>query len=145
MDERHPPPPARAPLPEGWWNLPLRTRRIIAAGVAAMFVATVAIGAVVVRDDGHIDPAAFVTALPPERIELWDALAECESEGRWDLDAGNGYFGGLQFALVPWAGVGGEGSPAEASREEQIMRAEMLHDLQGWDAWPRCSARLGLG
>ena len=60
-------------------------------------------------------------------------------------NTGNGYFGGLQFTLVSWEGVGGFGSPANASREEQIMRAEMLYDLQGWGAWPRCSAQLGLG
>lgn len=75
---------------------------------------------------------------------MWDALAECESGGRWDLSTGNGLEGGLQFEQSSWLEVGGEGSPAAASREEQIMRAEFLYDLQGWDAWPACSAQLGL-
>lgn len=145
MDDRPPTPPARAPLPDAWWNLSLRTRRIVAAGVVALVVVAVTIGASAVRDDGATDPAAFVAGLPDERVALWDELAECESGGQWDLDSGNGHFGGLQFTQVSWEGVDGVGSPALASREEQIMRAEMLHDLQGWGAWPRCSVRLGLG
>ena len=60
------------------------------------------------------------------------------------VDTGNGYLGGLQFSQVSWEEVGGTGSPAAASREEQIMRGEFLFDLQGWGAWPRCSAQLGL-
>ena len=30
------------------------------------------------------------------------------------------------------------------SREEQIARAEILLDRQGWEAWPACSRQLGL-
>ena len=63
---------------------------------------------------------------------------------RWDLSTGNGFEGGLQFSRSSWIEVGGEDSPAAASREEQIMRGEFLYDLQGWSAWPACSAQLGL-
>ena len=145
------PTPARAPLPDAWWNLPLRTRQLIAAGVVVLLGAVVVVVAMSVSGgdgDGEDEPTeaeAFVAALPPGREATWDALAQCESEGQWDRDTGNGYFGGLQFSLVSWEGVGGFGSPAQAPREEQIMRAEMLHELQGWNAWPRCSAQLGLG
>ena len=39
---------------------------------------------------------------------------------------------------------GGSGNPAAASQNEQIMRASMLQADQGWVAWPRCAAQLGL-
>jgi hypothetical protein len=133
-------------LPDAWWRLSLRTRRLIAAGVAVGVVALVAglVSLITGGDDGEPAPVVFVASLSPARVATWDDLAGCESEGRWDLDTGNGYFGGIQFGLVSWQEVGGAGSPAAASREEQIMRGEFLYDLQGWGAWPRCSAQLGL-
>jgi Transglycosylase-like domain len=76
--------------------------------------------------------------------EPWISLAECESGGDWDIATGNGYYGGLQFSLRSWEWVGGSGYPHHASPSEQVYRAERLLDLQGWGAWPTCSARLGL-
>lgn len=75
---------------------------------------------------------------------VWDQLARCESGGNWATNTGNGYYGGLQFSLGSWRGVGGSGLPSDASREEQIMRAEILLARQGWGAWPACTAKLGL-
>jgi LysM repeat protein len=75
---------------------------------------------------------------------VWDQLAQCESGGNWGTSTGNGYYGGLQFSQGSWNAVGGSGSPANASREEQIARAEQLRARQGWGAWPACSRRLGL-
>jgi LysM repeat protein len=75
---------------------------------------------------------------------VWDQLAMCESGGNWAINTGNGFYGGLQFTLSSWAGVGGSGYPNQASREEQIMRGQMLQARQGWGAWPACSAKLGL-
>lgn len=74
----------------------------------------------------------------------WDALAQCESGGRWDLNSGNGFFGGIQFSLTSWRAVGGSGYPNDASREEQIARGQALLELQGPGAWPVCSYRAGL-
>ena len=74
----------------------------------------------------------------------WDRLAQCESGGRWNVNTGNGYYGGLQFSLSSWRAVGGSGYPNEASKAEQISRAEMLKARQGWGAWPTCTAKLGL-
>ena len=90
------------------------------------------------------DAAEFVRSLPAPRVSTWDDLAQCETEGKWDTATGNGFYGGLQFTQASWLEVGGTDSPHQASREEQIMRAEFLHDLQGWSAWPNCSAQLGL-
>lgn len=75
---------------------------------------------------------------------VWDSLSQCEAGGNWAINTGNGFYGGLQFTLSSWAAVGGSGYPNEASREEQIMRGEMLQARQGWGAWPACSAKLGL-
>ena len=75
---------------------------------------------------------------------VWDQLAACESGGNWAINTGNGYYGGLQFTLSSWQGVGGTGYPNQASREEQIMRGQMLQARSGWGAWPACSAKLGL-
>ena len=74
----------------------------------------------------------------------WDELAECESNSTWDINTGNGYYGGFQFALGSWQSVGGQGYPHEHSPAEQIHRAELLQDAQGWNAWPTCARIIGL-
>jgi LysM repeat protein len=75
---------------------------------------------------------------------VWDRLAECESGGNWGTNTGNGYYGGLQFDQQTWESVGGQGSPHEASRDEQIARAEQLRAQRGFQPWPACSQQLGL-
>lgn len=75
---------------------------------------------------------------------VWDSLAKCESGGNWGINTGNGYYGGLQFSLPTWRSVGGSGYPHQASREEQITRAEILLARSGWGQWPACSKKLGL-
>jgi len=75
---------------------------------------------------------------------VWDRLAQCEAGGNWSINTGNGYYGGLQFTLSSWRGVGGGGYPHQASKSEQIARAKMLLASQGWNAWPACSAKLSL-
>jgi resuscitation-promoting factor RpfC len=73
----------------------------------------------------------------------WDAIADCESGGNWSTDTGNGAYGGLQFKPTTWAAHGGFGSPATASREEQIRVAENVLATQGIGAWPTCGVRGG--
>lgn len=75
---------------------------------------------------------------------VWDSLAQCEAGGNWSINTGNGFYGGLQFTLSSWKAAGGSGYPNQASREEQIARGERLLAMQGWGAWPACSAKLGL-
>lgn len=75
---------------------------------------------------------------------VWDRLAQCESGGNWSINTGNGFYGGLQFTLSSWRAVGGSGYPHQASKAEQIARAERLKAVQGWGAWPACSRKLGL-
>ncbi len=77
-------------------------------------------------------------------IETWEDLAECESHQTWDLNTGNGYYGGLQFSLGTWQNVGGQGYPHQNSKWEQIHRGEILQERSGWGQWPHCSRELGL-
>lgn len=71
----------------------------------------------------------------------WDAIAQCESGGNWGISTGNGFSGGLQFTPSTWHANGGSGSPAGASREEQIRVAENVLHSQGIGAWPVCGRR----
>ncbi|HUO38269.1 MAG TPA: transglycosylase family protein [Mycobacterium sp.] len=71
----------------------------------------------------------------------WDAVAACESGGKWSTNSGNGYHGGLQFTLGTWRANGGSGSPENASRAEQIRVAENVLQTQGRGAWPVCGRR----
>jgi hypothetical protein len=75
---------------------------------------------------------------------VWDRIAACESGGNWAINTGNGYYGGLQFSLSSWRGVGGSGLPSDASKAEQIARAQILQARQGWGAWPVCSIKAGV-
>ncbi len=71
----------------------------------------------------------------------WDAIAQCESGGNWGINTGNGHYGGLQFKPATWSANGGVGSPAGASRAEQIRVAENVLRTQGLGAWPKCGPR----
>src|SRR3954452_18664201 len=73
----------------------------------------------------------------------WDAIAQCESGGNWSTNSGNGNYGGLQFKQATWSSNGGVGSPATASRAEQIRVAENVLRTQGLKAWPKCGAQAG--
>ncbi|MFB0835238.1 transglycosylase family protein [Arthrobacter halodurans] len=77
----------------------------------------------------------------------WAALAQCESGGNWAINTGNGYYGGLQFSLSSWQGVGGTqyaAFPHQATPAQQIAAAEKLRANGGWGHWPACSSKLGL-
>lgn len=87
-------------------------------------------------------PAAAEPALG-----IWDRLAECESNGRWGLNTGNGFMGGLQFDRQTWLAYGGgQYAPRAdlATRAQQISIAQRLQAARGFGPWPACSRRLGL-
>lgn len=79
----------------------------------------------------------------PNDPATWDRLAQCESGGDWHINTGNGYYGGIQFSLSSWRGVGGSGYPHEHSRETQIAMGQRLHSQGGWRHWPGCSRSFG--
>jgi hypothetical protein len=72
----------------------------------------------------------------------WYAIAACESAGRWDINSGNGYWGGLQFAPSTWFAYGGgpfDGTgPFPYSADEQIAVGIRVFAAQGPSAWPSC-------
>jgi uncharacterized protein YabE (DUF348 family) len=74
---------------------------------------------------------------------VWDKIAQCESGGNWQINTGNGYYGGLQFSAATWRSVGGPGLPHQHSRETQIEMGRRLQARAGWGQWPACSRRLG--
>ncbi|WP_323182373.1 MULTISPECIES: transglycosylase family protein [unclassified Streptomyces] len=105
--------------------------------------------------------AAAVAAPPPPRPGApgrsvdcgpggqwpWDCVADCESGGRWAVNTGNGFYGGLQFWQPTWEEHGGLAFAPRAdlaTREQQIRVGEELLGSQGWEAWPVCAKRYGL-
>jgi Transglycosylase-like domain len=83
-------------------------------------------------------PVAVVTVTTTHAA----AIASCESGGRWDVNSGNGYWGGLQFAPSTWFAYGGgpfDGSGSfPYSAAQQIAVAEGVLAGQGPGAWPNC-------
>ncbi|PJE95675.1 transglycosylase domain-containing protein [Streptomyces carminius] len=108
-------------------------------------------------------PAAFVTAgmtgagiaIPllgasgaqAADLDTWDRVAQCESDGLWSADTGNGYYGGLQLTQGLWEEYGGMSyadRPDLASRSQQIAVAEKILADRGPEAWPGCGINAGL-
>jgi hypothetical protein len=87
-----------------------------------------------------VTPLAMAGTANADSVD-WDAVAACESGGNWGTATGNGYYGGLQFTMGTWHANGGNGSPHNASREEQIRVAENVLNTQGIGAWPVCGQR----
>ncbi|MBB0243475.1 peptidoglycan DD-metalloendopeptidase family protein [Streptomyces alkaliphilus] len=88
--------------------------------------------------------ATGAQAAPPE---VWEKVADCESDGTWDINTGNGYYGGLQFKQSTWEEFGGTRYAPRADlaeRDQQIAIAEKVLEGQGPGAWPVCSTRAGL-
>jgi len=98
-----------------------------------------------------IDRIERVGTREEPRSTVWDALARCESSGRWDVvrevSESISYHGGLQFDSRTWNAFRPAAFPelaSQATREQQIAVGERVLDAQGWKAWPACSKRLGL-
>ncbi|MFN2320888.1 MAG: transglycosylase family protein [Dermatophilaceae bacterium] len=69
---------------------------------------------------------------------MWDRIAQCESGGRWNINTGNGYYGGLQFLTSTWlSNGGGDFAPRAdlATRAEQITVANRLYARAGLQPW----------
>ncbi len=105
-------------------------------------------------------PAFLATQAQAAPVSAWDRIAECESNGRWNLPYGdNGKSsGGLQFQPGSWSdalaklrtdGIDtsafpqGSGHQAyKATKNQQILAGEALLKLQGPRAWT-CNAKTG--
>lgn len=137
---------------------PGQSVRIPAADEALVARALPETAPIEVKEEVAVNPAAATQPAPVSRPaavrvtaaaavaggSVWDRLAGCEASGNWATNTGNGYYGGLQFTLSSWRAAGGTGYPHQASREEQIARGVNLQSMQGWGAWPACTAKLGI-
>jgi cell wall-associated NlpC family hydrolase/biotin carboxyl carrier protein len=80
-------------------------------------------------------------------VNTWDHVAKCESTDNWDINTGNGYYGGLQFTQQTWTAFGGTKYAVRAdlaTKREQINIAEKVLRSQGPGAWPVCGPKAGL-
>ncbi|MFJ5799540.1 transglycosylase family protein [Streptomyces decoyicus] len=72
----------------------------------------------------------------------WERIAACESNGRWHINTGNGYHGGLQIDLATWRAYGGHRYAPRAdlaTRAEQIAIGKRIVRDRGLSAWPNCA------
>ncbi len=86
-------------------------------------------------------------ATPAQAGVNWDRLAKCESGGRWHINTGNGYYGGLQFSRSTWKANGGaKYAPTadKATKGEQIKVATKLYKKRGLSPWPTCGKKAGV-
>lgn len=121
------------------------TRRERVVKAAALFILLSLLGMVL-----SLAVRAPVAMAEQREIDTagWESLAQCESQGDWSIDTGNGYSGGLQFAPSTWKAHGGEEfaeTAGEATKEEQIYVANKLaQESGGFSPWPACNRELGL-
>ncbi len=87
-----------------------------------------------------VAPMALATGTASADSVNWDAVAACESGGNWAINTGNGYYGGLQFAMGTWRPTVARARRTR-QREEQIRVAENVLQTQGIGAWPTCGGR----
>ncbi|MCX4700198.1 transglycosylase family protein [Streptomyces sp. NBC_01373] len=77
----------------------------------------------------------------------WDQVANCETDGSWSENAGDGYYGGLHIAQDDWEQYGGldyASRADQASRSQQIAVAEKILADQGVGYWSTCGLLNGL-
>ncbi len=56
---------------------------------------------------GGLAPVPTTAPANAATLATWDRLAHCESGGRWHINTGNGFYGGLQFSNSTWRAFGG--------------------------------------
>lgn len=103
---------------------------------------TIAAGAGVLTIGGAIVNTGVASA------HDWAQVAMCESSGDWNINTGNGFYGGLQFTQSTWDAYKPAGAPTRAdlaSTADQVAAAEATLSAQGIGAWPVCGAYLGWG
>ncbi|HWC10622.1 MAG TPA: transglycosylase family protein, partial [Acidimicrobiales bacterium] len=72
------------------------------------------------------------------------ALRDCESDGNYRTNTGNGYYGAYQFSASTWKSLGYGGLPHAAPPNVQDEAALRLASTKGWSHWPACARSLGL-
>lgn len=91
----------------------------------------------------HVDVVHHDSA--PIDGDVFDALADCESDGDATTNTGNGFGGAFQFTPPTWDSMHtGYSDPWLAPYSVQKDAARRLQQRAGWGQWPRCSRELGL-
>ena len=83
-------------------------------------------------------PTTQPSGIDLSRSAMWDRIAQCESTGNWQINTGNGYYGGLQFDIGTWLSAGGGAYAPRAdlaSRAEQITIANHVYASRGLSPW----------
>jgi len=91
---------------------------------------------------GAAGPSAAASGSPAGPGPDWERIAACESNGRWHINTGNGYHGGLQIDPATWRAYGGRRYAPRAdlaTRDEQIAIGERIVRDRGLSAWPNCA------
>lgn len=91
---------------------------------------------------GAAGPSAAAAGSPAGPAPDWERIAACESNGRWHINTGNGYHGGLQIDPATWRAYGGRRYAPRAdlaTRDEQIAIGERIVRDRGLSAWPNCA------
>ncbi|MEU2348646.1 transglycosylase family protein [Modestobacter sp. NPDC049651] len=115
----------------------VRTKKVVARAPLAAGATVVGIG--VLSSTAQASTPSSVTT------HDWTGVAQCESGGDWDINTGNGYYGGLQFSQSTWAAFGGTALAPRAdlaTPAQQIQIAEKVLAGQGIGAWPTCGKKL---
>lgn len=96
---------------------------------------------------GGLSAAFGAAAVPAEAATANDfaRLRVCESGNDYRINTGNGYYGAYQFDLRTWRGLGRSGYPHQAAPATQDAAARELQADRGWQPWPACARKLGLG
>ncbi len=136
-------------------NLPIGQSRLVQEGKLGAMVVT----SLIKRENGVEASRTVVSRVPspapvPRIVAYgtqadwhWDALANCESGGRWDtVDPATGaqYDGGLGIYRPTWRAFGGQefaSNAGLATREQQIIVGQRIYSAHGWGAWG-CSRTL---
>lgn len=108
-------------------------------GMTASFGAAMAQPAEAASTPSARSAASTATARDFARLRM------CESSDNYRADTGNGYYGAYQFELRTWRGLGYSGYPHQAAPTTQDSAARELQADRGWQPWPACARRLGLG
>ena len=82
--------------------------------------------------------AAAVARQRDALVARWQGVADCEADGNWGSNTGNGYYGGLQFSMRTWQAYGGAGMPNENAPWRQATIGERVRNDSGLGAWPHC-------
>lgn len=138
-------------LVNGRWSTSQTTRSDVRGGYTVpLTYGQNSTGTITFRIGSHTPAGALYTgafsikrvpagpAIDLSREAMWDRIAKCESGNRWNINTGNGYFGGLQFNLATWRSVRGQdfaAYPHQATRAQQITVANRLYAKRGLQPW----------